>query len=333
MEETDFAGWVDLYTKRGHTRDMTTTGDHVTILEVCSRDGLQNERVTLSVADRITLINRLGASGAQRIEAVSFVNPKAVPQMAGAEEVMAGITRLPGVSYSGLVLNKRGNDRALASGVDEVNVVVPSTDGMSIANQNIDVAGMLVLAKEMIADAQAAGVPVSGTAAVAFGCPFDGEVSIDQVRDVVRMFAEAGVNEIAFADTIGVGVPRQVRALAQMVAQEAPDAALRFHFHNTRNTGYANALAAVEAGSRVLDAAAGGFGGCPFSPAATGNIGTEDLEYLLSRSGYTTGIDRDHVADTARWLSGLLGREAPAMIGRAGAFPPVQQNSTSKDAA
>lgn len=343
---TDIPGSVDLYTNRVHNVPMdpsaesaqtdtsSSAGEHVTILEVCPRDGLQNERIPLSVEDRITLINRLSQAGAHRIEAVSFVHPRLVPQMAGAEEVMAGITRYPGVSYSGLVLNRRGNDRALASGVDEINVVVPSTDGMSRANQNTDVAGMLTAAKEIIADAQASGVPVSGTAAVAFGCPFDGEVSIDQVRQVVRVFAEAGVQEIAIADTIGVGVPAQVRALTAMVRTEAPDAVVRFHFHNTRNTGYANAAAALEAGVRVLDAAAGGFGGCPFSPAATGNIGTEDLDYLVVRSGYSTGLDRQAIVDTADWVSGLLERQPPAMVGRAGAFPPIsEQHTTTKGAA
>jgi hydroxymethylglutaryl-CoA lyase len=254
-----------------------------------------------------------------------------VPQMAGAEEVMAGLDRRPGVSYSGLVLNARGADRALSSGVDEVNVVVPSTDGMSRANQNTDVAGMLQVARQVIADAKAANVPVTGTAAVAFGCPFDGEVSVDQVRAVVRVFAEAGVDEIAIADTIGVGVPAQVRALTAMVRQEAPGTVIRFHFHNTRNTGYANAAAALEEGVRVLDAAAGGFGGCPFSPSATGNIATEDLDYLAVRSGYRTGLDRATIVAAAEWVSGLLERTPPAMVGRAGAFPPVP--STERGAA
>jgi hydroxymethylglutaryl-CoA lyase len=293
------------------------------ILEVCPRDGLQNERIPLTVEQRIELIHRLAEAGARRIEAVSFVNPKLVPQMAGAEEVLAGLTRYPGVAYSGLVLNRRGSDRALSSGVDEVNVVVPSTDGMSRANQNTDVAGMLETARGVIADARSAGVPVTGTAAVAFGCPFDGEVSVDRVRAVVRVFAESGVDEIAIADTIGVGVPAQVRALTAMVRQEAPGTQIRFHFHNTRNTGYANAAAALEEGVRVLDAAAGGFGGCPFSPAATGNIATEDLDFLAVRSGFNTGLDRDGIVTTAEWVGELLERTAPAMVGRAGAFPPA----------
>ena len=301
---------------------MAATTD-LTILEVCPRDGLQNERIPLAVDQRIELITRLVEAGASRIEAVSFVNPKAVPQMAGAEEVMAGIPRMAGVSYSGLVLNARGNDRALSSGVDEVNVVVPSTDGMSRANQNIDVEGMLVVARQMIAEAKSAGVMVAATAAVAFGCPFDGEVGIDQVRQVVRVFAECGVDEIAIADTIGVGVPAQVRALTAMVRQEAPGTPVRFHLHNTRNTGYANAAAALEEGVRVLDAAAGGFGGCPFSPSATGNIATEDLDYLAVRSGYRTGLEREAISRTADWVGGLLERTPPAMVGRAGIFPPV----------
>ena len=299
------------------------TGEQLTILEVCPRDGLQNEKIPLSVDDRIELIHRLVDAGARRVEAVSFVNPKLVPQMAGAEEVMAGLRRQPGVAYSGLVLNRRGNDRALTSGVDEVNVVVPSTDGMCQANQNMDVAAMLQVAREVIAEAKAAGVPVTGTAAVAFGCPFDGEVSTDQVRAVVRVLADAGVDEIAIADTIGVGVPAQVRALTRMVREEAPGTPVRFHFHNTRNTGYANAAAALEEGVRVLDAAAGGFGGCPFSPSATGNIATEDLDYLAVRSGFATGLNRDGIVATADWVSGLLERTPPAMVGRAGIFPPV----------
>ena len=294
----------------------------LTILEVCPRDGLQNERIPLAPADRIALIRELAAAGARRIEAVSFVNPKVVPQMAGAEEVLAGLDRGTGVSYSGLVLNRRGNERALSSGVDEVNVVVPSTDGMSRANQNIDVAGMLQVAREIIAEAHSAGVPVTGTAAVAFGCPFDGEVSLEMVRAVVRVFADAGVQEIALADTIGVGVPTQVRALTQMVREVAPGTPVRFHFHNTRNTGYANAAAALDEGVRVLDAAAGGFGGCPFSPSATGNIATEDLDFLAVRSGYPTGINREGIVAAAQWVGELLQRTPPAMVGRAGIFPP-----------
>ena len=299
------------------------SSEKITILEVCPRDGLQNERIPLSVDDRIELINRLVKAGVRRIEAVSFVNPKLVPQMAFAEEVMAGLQRDIGVSYSGLVLNQRGNDRALASSVDEINVVVPSTNGMSRANQNIDVADMLQVVRAVTADAKSAGVPVTGTAAVAFGCPFDGEVSVDQVRAVVRVFAEAGVDEIALADTIGVGVPAQVRALTRMVREVAPGIPVRFHFHNTRNTGYANAAAALEEGVRVLDAAAGGFGGCPFSPAATGNIATEDLDFLAVRSGFYTGIKRDVIVVTADWVGSLLERTPPALVGRAGIFPPI----------
>lgn len=302
----------------------------LTILEVCPRDGLQNESTALSVEDRIELIHRLVKGGARRIEAVSFVNPKLVPQMASAEEVMAGTQRGNGVTYSGLVLNRRGNERALTAGVDEINIVVPSTDGMSRANQNVDVAEMLQVAREVIHEAHAAGVPVTGTAAVAFGCPFDGEVSLEQVRDVVRVFAEVGVEEIALADTIGVGVPTQVHALIRMVSEVAPGTPVRFHLHNTRNTGYANAAAALEDGVRILDAAAGGFGGCPFSPAATGNIATEDLDYLAARSGFQTGIDRETVVETAEWLGGLLGRTPPAMVGRAGTFPAA---STSEKGA
>ena len=309
---------MDVYTITGENRRMA----ELTIVEVCPRDGLQNEKTPLTPQQRIELIHRLADAGATRIEAVSFVNPKLVPQMAGAEEVMAGLERRPGVKYSGLVLNRKGADRALASGVDEVNVVIPVTEEMSKANQNVDVATMTAAAIEIARESRAAQVPVTVTLAVAFGCPFAGHVSTEQVAAVIAQVA-AEVDEIALADTIGVGVPAQVRALSAAARAHAPGVPLRFHFHNTRNTGYANAEAALTEGVRVLDASAGGFGGCPFSPGASGNIGTEDLDYLASASGYRTGLDRSAVIAATEWVSGLLGRPAPAMLGRAAAYPPA----------
>jgi hydroxymethylglutaryl-CoA lyase len=291
----------------------------VSIVEVAPRDGLQNEDKSLGVDDKIHLIERSVAAGLRRIEAVSFVNPKRVPQMAGAEEVMAGVPRVDGVSYAGLVLNERGLDRALAAGVDEINVVVVATDEFSRRNQGCTV-DEGVAAWDRIA-ARAVGIKRSVTIAASFGCPFEGEVPASKVLELVRRVAAAGPDEIALADTIGVGVPTQVRALLTGAAAIAPGIALRCHFHNTRNTGYANALTALDNGVAALDASIGGFGGCPFAPAATGNIATEDLLYALDRMDVTTGVRLDHVTETAAWLGERLGKPVPALLGRAGPFP------------
>lgn len=294
---------------------------HTTVLEVGPRDGLQNEARVLSPDDRIAFIARCVDAGARRIEAVSFVNPGRVPQMAGAEEVMAGVPRRDGVSYSGLVLNRRGLDRALDAGVDEVNVVLVASDTFSVRNQGSTMAGMLDAWDGIAAAAHDAGVPAGVTIAAAFGCPFEGETPPERVAEIARRAHAAGAFEIAIADTIGVGVPAQVRDLTARVRAAAPGTPLRFHFHNTRNTGYANALTAVDLGVTTLDASTGGFGGCPFAPAATGNIATEDLLYALHRSGVETGIDMDAVAATGTWLADLLGTPAPALLGRAGGYP------------
>ncbi|WP_344824502.1 hydroxymethylglutaryl-CoA lyase [Actinocorallia longicatena] len=290
----------------------------VTVVEVGPRDGLQNEDVLVSTADKIELVARSVAAGITRIEAVSFVHPGRVPQMADAEAVMAGVPRSEGVSYIGLVLNRRGLDRALAAGVDEVNVVVVATDTFSVKNQGVTTDRMLEVWDEI-----AAATPIrkSVTIAASFGCPFEGETPPERVAEIARRAAAAGASEIALADTIGVGVPAQVRDLTRRVRAAAPGIPLRFHFHNTRNTGYANALAAVEEGVTVLDAATGGFGGCPFAPAATGNIATEDLLYALHRSGARTGVSEEVVAAAGTWLGGVLGKPAPALLGRAGGFP------------
>jgi hydroxymethylglutaryl-CoA lyase len=294
----------------------------VGIIEVAPRDGLQNEDALLSVDDKIRLIERAVAAGLRRIEAVSFVNPARVPQMAGAEEVMAGVPRDAGVSYAGLVLNQRGLDRALAAGVDEINVVVVATDEFSRRNQGCTVDEGVLAWERIAADARAAGVPATVTIAAAFGCPFEGEVPADRVLDLVRRVAAAGPAEIALADTIGVGVPAQVRTLLAGAARGAPGVPLRCHFHNTRNTGYANASTALDCGVAALDASIGGVGGCPFAPAATGNIATEDLLYTLDRSAVPTGVRLAAVIETADWLAGKLGKPTPALLGRAGTFPP-----------
>jgi hydroxymethylglutaryl-CoA lyase len=293
----------------------------VEIIEVGPRDGLQNESVLVSTEDKVALIERSIAAGLRRIEATSFVHPGRVPQMADAEAVMAAVPRRADVSYIGLVLNRRGFDRALAAGVDEVNCVVVASETFSQRNQGMSVADSVDVVRGLAPDAKAAGLTLSVTLAASFGCPFEGEVPEANVIGLAREVADLGVDEIALADTIGVGVPAQVRWLLAGVAEVAPGVRTRCHFHNTRNTGYANAIAALEAGVSALDASTGGIGGCPFAPAATGNIATEDLVYLLDRSGVATGVDLGRVIATADWLSGVLGEKVPALLGRAGAFP------------
>lgn len=296
----------------------------IEIIEVSPRDGLQNEAVLLPTEAKVELIERAVAAGARRIEAVSFVRPDAVPAMADAEAVLAGLRRQPGVSYIGLVLNRRGLERAAAAGVDEVNVVVPATESFSRRNQNAGAEALIGMAEEVVSQAAGDGLACSVTLAVAFGCPFEGEVDPDRVLELALRAARAGADEVALADTIGVAVPAQVRALIQRLRAELPaegGPALRMHFHNTRNTGYANAVAAVDLGVTRLDASIGGIGGCPFAPRATGNIGTEDLVYLLERSDLRTGWDMARLLETADFLAAALGRPVPAMLTRAGVFP------------
>ena len=299
----------------------------ITIVEVGPRDGLQNEKAILDPAVRAELVRRLEAAGARRIEAVSFVHPKYVPQMAGAEEVMAALPHEAGRSRIGLVLNGKGYDRALGTAVDEVNVAMSATDGFGLKNQGMGVDQQV----EMLADivrgrANAEGQPgaapsLSATLSCVWGCPFDGEVSEAQVEDLVGRIGALGVREIALADTIGVADPWAVTRKVEAARRAAPKAVLRLHFHDTRNTGLANAYAGIEAGVDVLDASVGGIGGCPFAPGATGNVATEDLVYMLERAGFDTGYDLDRLIDTARWIGGLIGRPAPSALSRAGGWP------------
>jgi hydroxymethylglutaryl-CoA lyase len=294
----------------------------IEIVEVGPRDGLQNEKAILDADDKLDFIRRLEACGARRIEAVSFVNERRVPQMAGAEAIMEGLPHAGGRSRIGLVLNERGWDRALAAKVDEANVVVCATDGFGVRNQGATVADQMA-ALAVITERQRleGGPPITMTLSVAFGCPFDGEVSEDQVVALVSEAAALGVGEIALADTIGVADPWTVRKRIEAARKAAPDARLRMHFHDTRNTGLANAYASVEAGVDVLDASCGGLGGCPFAPDATGNIGTEDLVYMLERAGFDTGYDLPGLIDTAKWMAGILGKPPAAFVSRAGVFP------------
>lgn len=298
----------------------------IEIVEVGPRDGLQNEKTVLEPAVRAELTRRLEAAGARRIEAVSFVHPKYVPQMAGAEEVMAALPPEPGRSRIGLVLNGRGYDRAIATAVDEVNVSVAATDGFGLKNQGLDRAGQRAMVQAIVARRHNAAPgdaapSLSVTLSCVWGCPFDGEVSVDQVADMVGAYAAMGIREIALADTIGTGDPWAVTKKVEAARKAAPDATLRLHFHDTRNTGLANAHAGIEAGVDVLDASVGGIGGCPFAPGATGNIATEDLVYMLERAGFETGYDLDALIETARWIGEKIGRPAPSALSRAGGWP------------
>jgi hydroxymethylglutaryl-CoA lyase len=299
---------------------MNTAAARVQIVEVGPRDGLQNEKVLVGTDAKVAYIQALIDAGATRIEATSFVHPKRVPQMADAEAVMSRVPRPDGVGYAGLVMNMRGLERGLDAGIDEVNAVVVATESFCERNQGMSVAEAVRTFGEISARARDAGLPVTVTVGASFGCPFEGEVPPDRVAEMVRRCVDAGADEVALADTIGVGVPADVYRLVEAV-REVTDLPLRFHFHNTRNTGYANALAAIDAGASALDASAGGIGGCPFAPAATGNIATEDLAYLLRRSGHDPGLTLDGVVKAATFIEGELGTQVPALLRRAGDFP------------
>jgi (R)-citramalyl-CoA lyase len=289
----------------------------VTICEVGPRDGLQNQPRTLAPEIRAELVNRLAEAGLRRIEAVSFVNPKLVPQMAGAEEVVVGLERRDGVVYAGLALNERGYDRLAAAGLDEVHFAFAATETFNQRNQNAAVEESVAAAERIADRARADGIRATVTIGVAFGCPFEGPVDPGRVADLAERLAPS-VDEIVFADTIGVAVPRQVRDVIRRA--HVPGTTVGAHLHNTRNTGYANALAALEAGATVLDASVGGIGGCPFAPRATGNIGTEDLVYVLHGEGIETGIDLEALIGVAEWLEGVLERPLEGFVYRAGTF-------------
>ncbi len=292
----------------------------ITICDVGPRDGLQNQPKTLEPQVRADLVNRLADAGLRRIEAVSFVNPKLVPQMAGAEEVVEAIERREGVLYAGLALNERGYDRLVAAGLDEVHFAFASTETFNRKNQNASV-GESVSAAERIAErAHADGVRATVTIGVSFGCPFEGRVDPGRVAGLAERLAEK-YDEVVFADTVGVAVPRQIRDV--LGRADLGDTPAGVHLHDTRNTGLANALAAVEAGATVLDASVGGIGGCPFAPRATGNIATEDLVYAFEGEGIETGIDLEALIGIAEWLEGLLERPLEGHVYRAGTFAPV----------
>jgi len=293
----------------------------LTICDVGPRDGLQNEARILAPGVRAELCQRLASAGVPRIEAVSFVNPARVPQMAGAEEVFAALKAEPGVVHAGLILNERGYERARATGIEEVHYAFPVTDEFCARNQNTTVAEAIALARRLTSRAKDDGIRITITLGASFGCPFEGRVEPSHVVDVARRVVESEPDELAFADTIGVGVPTQVREIVVAAVKLGP--VVGCHFHNTRNTGYVNAMAAVESGATVLDASLGGTGGCPFAPNATGNISTEDLVYLLHGTGHATGIDLDAMLEHATWLAEQLGKDLPGQLYKAGNFPPA----------
>jgi hydroxymethylglutaryl-CoA lyase len=308
-------------------RQPDQSRDPVEIVEVAARDGLQSEPTIVSARDKVELVRRAVAAGVRRAEAVSFVNPARVPQMADAVEVMAllnapgGLDRRGEVSLGGLVLNARGLDQALDAGVDEINVVVVCSDTYAEHNQGRTTAQLVDVWCDVASRARAAGLPASVTLASAFGCPFEGELSLDRLARVVESIVVVAPDELSLADSIGVATPVDVAERVSLVRAIAPGVTLRAHFHNTRNTGLANAVAAIAAGVRTLDASLGGLGGCPFAPDSTGNIPTEDIVYLLERMGHPTGIDLDALIASVPWLESVVDHPVPGLLAKAGNFP------------
>ncbi|MDG4831643.1 hydroxymethylglutaryl-CoA lyase [Solwaraspora sp. WMMD1047] len=290
----------------------------VEIIEVGPRDGLQNHPRFVATFDKIELVRRAVAAGSRRVEVTSFVHPAKVPNLADAEQVVAGLGD-SGVDSIGVIMNARGLDRAIAAGVAEVNVVVLASDTFGQRNQGMTTAEAVAEARRLLPRAHDAGLRASVTVGATFGCPFEGETPLSRVLHIVEDVLAAGPDEVALADTIGVAVPEQVERVFTAV-RAVTDAPLRCHFHNTRNLGSANVLAAVGAGATAVDASVGGLGGCPFAPNATGNVATEDVVYALHRSGYPTTMSLDAAIDNARWLGGVLGEQVPGLLSRAGGF-------------
>ena len=294
----------------------------IELVEVSPRDGLQNEAVQISTADKLGLIARALAAGVRRIEVTSFVNPRAVPQLADAEAVCAGLPLRPDVTYIGLVMNLRGAERALATGrIDQLGAVAVTTDTFAMANQGQTSAGSVEVCAAIIAAARAAGKSAQATIAASFGCPFEGEVSEARVLAMALDLAQAGAAEIGLADTIGVADPAQVARLVSAVRAAIAPLPVRVHFHNTRGTGLANVWAALGAGASVVDAAIGGLGGCPFAPGASGNVASEDVVYMLERAGIATGLDLAALIAANHWLAGVMARRLPGMVAHTPPFP------------
>ncbi len=291
----------------------------IIVVEVGPRDGLQNTAVSLDTGTRAEMCRRIAGAGVSRVEAVSFVDARRVPQMAGAEAIVAALGEDRRDGYCGLVLNERGAERLVASGLRDLRFAFAVTDAFNLRNSNRSTADCLARARRVLQTARGQELRSGVVVATAFGCPFAGEVALDHVIAIASELAEAGATEIVFADTVGVATPRQIRAVLRACSGSAPT--LGVHLHNTRNTGYLNAFVAIEEGAEVIDASIGGLGGCPFAPGATGNIATEDIVYLLEREGIGTGIDLDSLIETALWLKRVSNLTLDGQVHRAGRFP------------
>jgi hydroxymethylglutaryl-CoA lyase len=315
---------TDWYNSRMGDPNVDANASSVVLCDVSPRDGLQIEPDLIPTEVKVELIERACAAGVRRIEAVSFVSPKAVPQMADAERVLEALGGLAGISLAGLVVNTRGVERARHTRVEEVNAVVVATDTFCLRNQGMTTDDAIRSWHEIAAAARQAGIRPTVTIGASFGCPFEGDVPLGRLVDVVGRVAEANPTEIALADTIGVAVPsdvsQRVRAVRAAVGDSIP---LRLHFHDTRNTAIANIVAGLAAGITTFDASIGGLGGCPFAPQATGNVAMEDVVYTLGRMGRATDIDLTGLIETARWLEAVLGRRLPGTQSHVPVFPPV----------
>jgi hydroxymethylglutaryl-CoA lyase len=300
--------------------------NRIEIVEVSPRDGLQSEQEFVSTSDKLALIERAIDAGIRRIEVTSFVNPRRVPQMADAEELVKLLPENENVRYTGLVLNYLGFERARALNIDEIGCAVVATETFNKRNQGAVIKETIKQWHQMAEDAQKADMKAQITIGAAFGCPFEGEVSTSRVVEIAKSVAAVAPSEIGLADTIGVAVPKQITEVVSAVKDALPDIKLRCHLHNSRNTGFANAIAAIDSGVEVLDSSIGGIGGCPFAPNATGNVSTDDLVYMLDRSGIKTGIDLNKIIETSLWLETVLNKDVPAQVSKSGIFPKVANN-------
>lgn len=303
--------------RRQDTANVTLPAE-VFVREVGPRDGLQAEDGWVETEDKVRLINRLSRCGFQRIEATSFVHPKAIPQLRDAEQIMAGLDRVPWVRYECIVPNAKGAERAVRAGVDKIGLFISATETHNQSNVRMSIADSLHQIRGVVDVATEAGVSLKGSVSVAFGCPYEGEVLIDQVFRVIRGYYELGIREILLGDTTGMGNPVQVGRMVRAIQREFPDVALTLHFHDTRGTGLANVLAGLEAGVQQYDSSVGGLGGCPYAPGATGNIATEDLVYMLEEMGVRTGIDIDRLLECARFARELVDHDLPSHVLKAG---------------
>ena len=303
--------------------------EKIEIIDVAPRDGLQSQSVLVDTQTKIKLISNLIDAGIRRMEVVSFVNPKRVPQMADADELLRSLPAHDDVSYIGLVLNMRGYERAVETSIDEINCVVVASDTFNQRNQGATIEQSMTTIEEIANKNASSSMGAGVTIGASFGCPFEGEVSVSKVVSLAGRLADMGFREIALADTIGAAGPSDVAKIVSAVRAVIGDVKLRCHFHNTRNTGVANAYVAIQEGVRILDSSCGGVGGCPFAPAATGNVATEDILYMIHRMGLETGVDVNKIIETAKWLEGPLEAEIPGMLTRAGLFPPNKKSTAA----